>query len=145
MLKKCLRRGWPGPAVHCWIWMSMWQWRGLGRYVWSVSNVPDVCQNMLSFTLQSLWRTRTCHRALPAESCSHLWRLWLALSSCSAVSPFQAGLRGQEPPASMPFLGTAYDSNWIMLGLRCGFHLLQGSLWGWPRSCWTFTTGWVLS
>ena len=94
--------------------------------------------------LQSLWRTRACHPALLAESCSHLWRLWLALSSCSAVSPFQAGLRGQETPASMPFLGTAYNSNCMMLGLHCGFYLLRGSLQGWSWSCWTFTAGWVL-
>ena len=95
--------------------------------------------------LQSLRQTRTCHPALPAESCSLLWRLWLALSSCSAASPIQAGLRGRELPASKPCLGTAYDSNWIMLGLCCGFYLLRGSLRGWPWSCWTSTAGWVLS
>lgn len=51
----------------------------------------------------------------------------------------------QRPGAARQhaFLGTAYDSNWIMLGLCFGFYLLPGSLW--PQSCWTFTTGWVLS
>ena len=80
----------------------------------------------------------------PSSPCRELLPSVETVSSCSAVSPFQAGLRGQETPASMPFLGTAYNSNCIMLGLHCGFYLLRGSLQGWSWSCWIFTAGWVL-
>ena len=104
--------------------MSMWQWSRFNLHILCISVVPDVCKDIISFTLQNcgICGRHKCATQLSLQRgpASQLWRVWSEHSLCSAVSSFWVGLSCRKPPGpySHPFQAKPTSSDEGSRGLK---------------------------